>query len=121
MCGAGNFLKIWKESDSNACPKLFEDSTFVWRCQAQSNQAVWTDGLWLNPLTPLTRPPEDIQPLFHAQEDIGWGIFLEEFHHKDWQLYPGTILSAHQIPMFRGDVNFRAHPGTLENSMGLIE
>jgi hypothetical protein len=112
MCGVGKFLAIWKEQNHSACPRCgrFEDAVHVWKCQSETSKEIWksqlhalTDWLnsvitnlaishaiilglssWYNPAHPHTIVDQQVQELYHLQEEIGWDGFLEGFHHIHW-------------------------------------
>jgi len=115
MCGMGKFLQIWKEQYTAQCPRcdMLEDAPHVWRCPSQSVREIWLAALndlekwmlevhadpviaktilqsiqtWLNlwQQEDQTYLPEELETLMHWQEDIGWGNFIEGFHHSAWQ------------------------------------
>jgi hypothetical protein len=48
FCGVGKWLVRCKQADSDACPICSqpEDVEHMWRCQGDSVQKVWDDGIW---------------------------------------------------------------------------
>jgi ribonuclease HI len=112
MCGVGKFTKIWKETETDNCPRCgdYEDATHVWVCQNNDATLQWNKSLadlhkwmmtvktdpdiamaiiehldcWRNDIPTINRYPNYIEQVLQAQLHIGWQQFLEGFTHKNW-------------------------------------
>ena len=115
MCGVGKWLVIWKEQESDACPRCSasEDARHVWQCPAEEAAMVRTAGLdklaqWMTkeqtdpeihrvllvrlsqllnhlPLTPIATHMEDLQAAIDSQDAIGWDNFFEGCIALEWE------------------------------------
>ncbi len=105
MFGVGIFIKIWKERDSDACPRCgtFEDARHMWTCSGEGADEVWAQSIydleewmtsigadpeishaivmhltvWKTQQEAHTVPSLNISDLVDQQEVIGWRNFFE--------------------------------------------
>ncbi len=113
MCGVGKFMKIWKQRDSEICPRCDEpeDATHIWKCQGAEANGVWKKSLsnlddWMTSvqtdpdiqqalLTSLNNwrfsedtefyIPFSLKMVIEQQHDIGWSLFLEGWTSFEWE------------------------------------
>jgi hypothetical protein len=113
MCGVGKFTKIWKDTETAACPRCgdFEDAPHVWSCKAKAVQLIWDSQLdklhsWLatidtdpeivtaitmnlknwyyNTPSEASNSSREIHNCITKQDLLGWDLFIEGFLHYGW-------------------------------------
>lgn len=113
MCGVGKFMKIWKQRDSDKCPRCeaSEDAAHVLTCSGAGADAVWDNSLknleeWMivNQTDPDIQEAilkslhkwrtddvdslpihESIRVAMDQQNDIGWQALLEGWAAMEWE------------------------------------
>ncbi len=106
-------MKIWKERDSDACPRCgaFEDAPHVWTCSGEGADEVWAKSIhdleewmtsvgtdldilnaivmhltrWKTQQEVNTRSSWDLSDLVEQQEVIGWRNFFEGWMSSAWE------------------------------------
>jgi hypothetical protein len=90
---------------------MCEDTAHVWQCQSPFNVKVFTEHMktleewlleqntepsisqvilvelhqWFRPRIEQIALPIQVELFYCLQEEIGWGLFLEGFQHKEWR------------------------------------
>ena len=113
MCGVGKYMKLWKQRDSDKCPRCNEpeDASHVLKCSGEGANDIWTKALkkledwmlesqtdpdiqeavihslnqWRYPSRSASPIPSSLKVSMDQQNDIGWQSFLEGWIAMDWE------------------------------------
>jgi hypothetical protein len=113
MCGVGKFMKMWKQQDTDKCPRCeaSEDAAHVLKCSGEGANDIWSKALQaLDDWVTNNQTDPDIQEVImtwlhkwrysdesgitihhtlkvamEQQNNIGWQSFLEGWTAMEWE------------------------------------